>query len=374
MNIAAAGMAIVFFSLLIANVVVGMWVVPQLVHAFTTVLHASAVGTDAVHWGDEPWVDKLGQSLYLIYLVALALAPGGLVLELLLMPLLPESSGLRVILGACLSFWLFFPLVIASALMAGSRWTPVHLPVIQRALRRPGSVVLAYASSALLLGPFAVATVVAIAGLPFLLPLSAILGSTALLIYPRLLGRLVWVLGKVRLPRQHLKKGKPAHGARKKKDHVETYDPWGASPTEEVPEEPVAPLKPPRTWAEADLTPYGFSQDTGETPPAEEGANVPLEEPVPFADREEDLPLLSDEERQKRRALCMQRDPYMEASVKDKPPPLPLVQGVWTFPWYATSLTAWFVMAAYIFLMELLLVPLLAMLVKLMVLSGQGLH
>jgi hypothetical protein len=206
----------------------------------------------------------------------------------------------------------------------------------------------------------------AVSGQIWLVPVAAVVATTCLMIYARLLGRLGLVMAtaisaqpvKQERPREPVRPQKPARRPRRRRPpKAEVTDPWSD------PEEP----KPKRTpWggvAEA-VEGYGVSADPPLSPPPEkkkprkdffpeEEADKAYEmttpaEPEPDAEREPPVPLPEPDER------------FMDRTPVKPPPKHPLLEGVYNFPWYRESLRRWFWLTLMVGLVLLLVQGLIA--------------
>jgi hypothetical protein len=245
-----------------------------------------------------------------------------------------------------LSFWLFFPVGVLSSLSAESPWVILRPKIIGGLLRCFPTTFGFYAVSILLVGgSFALFVGTAVSGVIWLVPVAAVLATTFVMIYARLLGRLGLVVGaalsaqpvktaKEREPDRPLKPGRRPR--RRRPPKAEVTDPWSD------PEEPK-PMRTPWGGVAEAVEGYGMSADTPPSPPPEkkkrrkdyfpeEEADKPYEMTTPAepdADREPPVPLPEPDER------FMNRTPV-------KPPPKhPLLEGVYNFPWYRESLRRW---------------------------------
>src|SRR6516162_9904358 len=74
--------AMIFVSLLAAAVLVGLLTYIYAAHCFLTTVQQTAAGNDRIRWPNEPLYDKLPRALYLACLIAIWIAPAGLLLRL----------------------------------------------------------------------------------------------------------------------------------------------------------------------------------------------------------------------------------------------------------------------------------------------------
>ncbi|HVS37348.1 MAG TPA: hypothetical protein VMS17_17435, partial [Gemmataceae bacterium] len=246
----------------------------------------------------------VGGSLHLVIVIVAYLAPIGFLARALRHDWLPYEDELRFILLAVPGLWLLFPIALFSTLSGSSRWFVFRPVIVWRLLRVAPSTLTVYFLSALLAAGLAVLVDAAVArGWWWMAPVVAPAASAALLIYARLLGRLAARMG--RLPTS---KRKTAKKKRKKVAGVEVQDPW-AVPEESEPPEPSS-SGPPRRRPKG----YGLAAETAAPPPPQA--------PPSEADRE----------------------------IRDRPkrvaPPISLLGGVFTFPWYRHTRKAWLLLSA----------------------------
>src|SRR5579871_3888196 len=104
----AAG-ALLFFSFLIALVIVGSYVLTFAAHCFLVIVQGTAAGSERITWPDDSPLDWLRASTGLLLQVALALAPAGLGGRLLADLWLPREPLLRFLLLGGGALWLLFP-------------------------------------------------------------------------------------------------------------------------------------------------------------------------------------------------------------------------------------------------------------------------
>src|SRR5262245_17586628 len=122
-DIGAGANMMIFFFLLVAQVVIGFGVLSYTAHSFLTIIVDTAAGTDHVLWPAEPYTDWLWKPWYLAWLVAVWLTPLGLILALF------KFTTLQIALVSLVLFWLVFPVGLLSSLSATTRWA-VFRPVM----------------------------------------------------------------------------------------------------------------------------------------------------------------------------------------------------------------------------------------------------
>ncbi|MFO0841488.1 MAG: hypothetical protein U0797_03675 [Gemmataceae bacterium] len=288
-------------------------------------------GLDEVKWPDEPMFDWLVQAAGFLGLVAVWLAPVGLLWRALGQAWLPDQPALRFFLMAGPALWLFFPLTLLSSMVSASRWQVLNGRMLGGLLRLSPSLLIFYPVTAALL---AAAGALGYLGLfsPawYALPLAAAFGAAALLIHARLVGRLGWQLQQLRAPRS-----RPAKAKRKPKQKSRaaiSQDPWAAEEEgeEDVPAAPgyrvveVPEPKAPRPhYMDPEPEPYTMA----DTPAAAETAEEPR--------------LQLNQEAVEREIELRTRTP------PNPPPEYPMFSGVWTFPFYQTTMSAWVLLAVF---------------------------
>lgn len=329
-----AGVAIVFVCLYAALGIVGSVVLVYAGHCFCVVVQDTAGGLDEIAWPSESVGDWMVQTVLLAWQALVWLAPVGMVLRGVKPAFVTEEPWLvLLVLGVVL--WLMFPLGVLSALSGGSRWAffkPKLLPGLARIL--PTTLGF-YVLTALVVPAGLAPWYFAFTGSGSLLLVAALGGAAAVLIYARLLGRLAWRLNhieKVRLPRFR----PPTLEKKTPRPPVMVEDPW------EPPPEPKPKRKKKKKHQQTKITTsediYGLATEPEPAPPPSSELPVDgyaLAEPEPSArPAEADLgpELPSPSELEMRLA---------ERTPQAKLPALPLFSGVWTFPWYATTLRTW---------------------------------
>jgi hypothetical protein len=303
-------------------------------HCFCVVVQDTAAGLDEIKWPSESVGDWMVQAVLLCWQVLVWLAPVGMVLRGLKPAFVTEEPWLVLVLFGVV-LWVLFPIGVLSAMSGGSRWV-FFKPKLLLGLGRILPTTLGfYALTALVLVAGLAPWYFAVTGSGMLVLVAALVGAAALLIYARLLGRLAWRLNhieKVRLPRFR----PPTLEKKKTQRSVIVEDPWGPPP------EPKPKRKKKKKREQTEFTPsedvYGLATEPEPTPlpPSElplDGYTLAAPEPSASAAAPELGP-----EPPSASALEMR---LVERTPQAKPPALPLFNGVWTFPWYPTTLRAW---------------------------------
>lgn len=364
MDIAAAGATIIFVVLLVAEILLGGLVLAYLGYSFFHVISETAAGNEKVIWPGELFTDWMLKGFHLFWLAALSILPACLIGNLASLDLLSYLVGC----AAC--FWLLFPVVVLSFLSGASRFEVARWQIIQSMVQHPALMLGFYLSTALLFlvsggiiwysleGPSAL-----------VVPVAALAVTSVLLIYARLLGRIahVFVFEEIR---PTSRKKRPSV-----RDEAAANDGWPHeneepedeqdTPAREAPgkhrmAENVArtpePLSPPAPGAMAS----GGDPDELEDPlgPAR-GAYELKQDHAPKVEARQPWPAQLGPEPEPYRMIEIAPEPtpptvpapvpsrlaeYEKAlaAPRRKPPPpaLPLLHGIYLFPFYWTSLTA----------------------------------
>ncbi len=370
-DIGAAGALIFFFSILVALILSGLVVFGYAAYSLLVVLVNTAAGNDEVRWPGDTFMETVWQFWYLLWLVAVWAVPVILITGSL------HASGMlaAAILGVVL--WLTFPLTLLSSLSASTRWV-IYRPAMVGLFARHANLLLGFYIISGILGTACFALLYAGIQVSFLvLPLASFAAAVSWLIYGRLLGRVghvvSWVSGKKRKkkaralqdgevdgvilhdpwafnqepPARHAKleaapPPEPREKRRQQRKPVrQVVDPWAVPPSTE--ERPAAPRGKPPEEAEDPLGPVAGSYRLAaadppwQRPPTEllpdHGMEGYAVAPVPAGAEPEkmqpELPQVSEFERR-----------LAERPKAVPPPGHPLTAGVFSFPFYQTSVYA----------------------------------
>ncbi len=336
----AVGQSILFFMVLALQGILTAGVLAYAAHSFLVVVQDTSAGNDRVVWPDEAMVDWLWKFVYLLWLVAVCVVPSGLVAKLLPASVFTEW---RVPVASLAAFWLLFPVALLSSLGGESKVYVLRPKLLGLLLRVPGATLGCYLSTGLLLGASAALTALTYGGHWTFTPLAAVAAGTTVLIYARLMGRLAWRVGrseakKARRPRRDRTEPRAAPGD----------DPFVAAP----PPPPRKQAPPPK--GKLPVIGYGLAGDEPEPeaprprkkaaplvdgyrvskePPPERPKLDPLDGYLPAEDRDDKDRADPDGPPRTRPAGSKRGDPPAEAAS--------LTHGVYSFPWYDTSLKAW---------------------------------
>lgn len=358
-----AGPAILFMISFAASIMVGVCVLAYVARCVLVVVQETGLGQDEVVWPNEPYVDWLGHAVSFLELLGIWLAPAALTARLLREAWLPDAGALRVLLLAGPGLWLFFPIGLLSSLSAESRWVPFRWTIFVCFLRIAPTALGFYILTALLLSVGVVPWYYAlIGGRNVLLPVAAVVSAAVLFIYARLLGRLACIIQRLPARQQTPVKAKTVKRTqpqRKKirKPSPEVQDPWAIPEDEERDHQmskrfpwakpPQANPKPGYHIPSAEeIEGYGFAKEKPGEPeapqektPRSRFAKSPDEydpyairgtaEPPTPTQRETHDPHFAEQVRQQ----IAER-----TRVQPALPAHPLLSGVYTFPFYSTSL------------------------------------
>jgi len=338
------GGALQLVILIVLAVISGLYILAYTCNVFLTIAQQTAGGLDEITWPKDPWYDWIGKAVHLLLVVGVWMVPLGIVLRLIAPESPAASIALYVGVPAAL-FCLLFPITLLSSFSAGSPLALLRPEVLRRMARCSGGT----SSFYLLSAPLCVAgagAVYATLGHHLWYALPAL--ATVLFLYARLIGRYSRLLGRVRLKGTKAKVDRevrraaqaaqvdnpwgppaaepPKKRPKKKKRKAKAHDPWAA------PEESAA--EPERT--ESTVEGYGLARDEpvaapsrAQAPPPVEGYDVSPEEPPT---RPKEVPLDGSPPIEEKRILSEAETPL---------PDRPLVQGVFSFPWYPSNLGTW---------------------------------
>jgi hypothetical protein len=380
----AAGNVILFVFTMVGTTIVACYVLTYAAYCVLLVVQDTAAGVDRVGWGGEPMADWMPRSVLVIGIALIWVAPAGILARALRHDWLPNDPGLRLLLLAVPGLWLFFPVGLLSALTSTAIWTPFRPAVVVKMLRVfPATAWFYGVSAVLMLAAAALWYVSLFAAGVYLLPVAAAAGAAVLLIYARLLGRVGWLIRRLK-PAKAAPEHQPARKAERKparerpksggkagrKPAAQGHDPWAvpdapepeagaqarpvegygvaseesaaaaAEPEEPKPRKKKKAYEPPHPLEieRYELSAAGGADAPGEPPPVLTPLDgydpvgldpLPPEERSATADAERLGSAVSDFEKR----LLQPRKP-------EPVPALPLVSGVFSFPFYESSLGA----------------------------------
>jgi hypothetical protein len=197
----ATGSAMIFICLLALTGILTLCLLAYVARCVLVVVEATAAGADRVQWPEEGYIDWIVQSLSLVGLAVVLLAPAGILGALLGMPSMLSPGPV---------LWLLFPIGALSSLSAEMRWVFFRPVIATRMIKLLPWTLLFYACTAVVLSLALMPWYVAVWGgrLPLLL-LAAPLTAAMVLIYARLLGQLGWRITQLGplAPEKHRKAG-----------------------------------------------------------------------------------------------------------------------------------------------------------------------
>src|SRR5579884_531126 len=206
MDITAAGNAILFVCCLVGTVIVALYVLAYAAFCFLVVLQDTTAGLDKIVWPSEMFFDWLGRALPLWGIFLLWLTPAGMLARGLRHTFFTDDPALRFLVLAVPGLWLFLPIGLLTALSGSSQWMPVRLTVLRQLARIWLSLIGFYLSTALLMLATAVQWYFALfTEQRYLVVVAAAASAALVLIYARLLGRIGWLINRLKR-----KKRKPA--------------------------------------------------------------------------------------------------------------------------------------------------------------------
>jgi len=359
--------AMILVSVVALTAVVGLPTFIYSAYCFLVTVQDTAAGVDAVRWPGDPLYDKLPRAGYLAALLAICLAPAGLTLRLNPTLALDGSRLLTFLVAGTILLWGWFPFLLLSALSASSPWVVFRWTVLRFFLRRFGAIVVFYFVSATLAAGTLGVLYLTFSRRSILLTFVApFLVAWAFLVYARLLGRIAYLFdqspmrsrrrsSRNRTARESSGTGDdPGTARRSKKKTRPVEDPW------EIPEEDVEerPKRKAERVAEYTVAPddegipkqvqssparrvkgYRLANEEMPTRPAEmpQDGYVPVGyEAVAPRKGENQAPgppesMSTDFEKRFRQ----------KPDEPDPPPKLPLVSGVYSFPFYPTNIPVW---------------------------------
>ncbi len=234
MDIGAAGQMIIFFSLLVALILVGGIVLAYAGYSFLNVLIGTSAGSDAVRWPGDPFFDWMFKGWYLAWIAVMSVLPAFLVVSIAHVPPRELTWNCALAGSACLCF----PIFLLSSLSGSSRMLLVRGEILGGMARRFAMTLGFYLfSSAILMGCTAFIWYSLMKGDVWFVPLATATLSMGLLVYARLLGRLGHAITEEPEPKKSVgTKGKRNGPAERKVDN------WGV-PEIPLPHDKKKPIK-----------------------------------------------------------------------------------------------------------------------------------
>jgi hypothetical protein len=383
MDVAGASSAVLLIVISLVQALLAFLVVSYAGYSFLTVFVNTSAGSDEVIWPKDPFQDWIFKSWYLAWLLAVWAIPAWLIANLLD----PSIEILVLIIGGFL--WLMFPIGLLSSLSASSRWVVIRPVILGTFLGNITSSIAFYTITGLLLASCVFLLYEAISGPFYFVPLAAFVSASAFLIYSRLLGRIGWVFTQqhedeqladeeesppATKPRADPKSGSAGGRTPKRKntpsdrrsagrDQDRSPDPWASSLEEALRKGSKPAPHVPRSDSE---DPYGPASGSYEVLPEERSwqklsSRRDPESPIqPF-------PLSPASEKQSPKYPAFELPEPDEppggpkrrgTNIRHEVPPAPswpLWSGVYSFPFYPTTLGAFAVLAIGLLGMVILL-------------------
>jgi hypothetical protein len=378
MDISVAAASFIFFFCLVALVLLTFIIGTYAAYSLFVTLVSTASGSDEVIWPGEPLQENVPLFIFFCWILAVWAVPAYFVLDY------AGVTGLRCLFLIIGFLWFMFPISLLSALSGSSRWIIFRSAVVQLFAKQAPTVLGFYLSTLALV---VICTWIFYQGATGPIPAigaAGLVGAAWVLIYGRLLGRLAWLLSETRLKKKRKKNGKV------EESEVQVIGSWG--PTEDDDDEADDEAKESDTELELQMPPGQkkmkrlrdrFPAADSRTAPPPEEPPVKLPAPVLNAAGEEDplgpstgsygiaaeqaTPIQPSNEAQTAptdpELQAFQMAPHSESAPVSlppsatpeltklerellgprtpKPPPRPLLlKGVYTFPFYSTSLRA----------------------------------
>jgi hypothetical protein len=366
MDIGAAGHLIIFFSLLVGFIILGGLVLAYTGYSFLHVLISTSAGTDAMGWPGDPLFDWLFKGWYLAWIAVMSVLPAFLVVSIAHVPPRELLWNCALAGSACL----FFPVFLLSSLSGSSRMLLVRGEILGGMGRRFGLTLGFYlVSSAILMGSTSFVWYALLKGSMWLVPLSTATLAIGLLIYARLLGRLGHAITEAPATKKSVgnqgRRGSSSAGKADKWGVPEIPLPHGVKPMKKSASKKKPPKKPLGTavdpWAVPELEPITRprkkeSRNTDPLGPEEGGYELSpgAAKPVSVSKKLEPRAPADSEMYQMSNAelpppikpapppALAQVSSYEAelAAPRDRPdlPARPLTTGVFSFPFYPTTL------------------------------------
>jgi hypothetical protein len=366
------GAAMMFVLSLVACAIAALFVVTYASRIFMNVLNGTAAGNDDIPWGTDPFIDQLLEPFFLVFLLALGSVAVLVPVGLLFPDLLDHPAGAPLVVAGVA--WLIFPILLLSALTGTSRWYVLHWELLRRLVRRPLALAVFYVSAGVNLFIGCGAAWIAVSHTNPFAVVAIALTAACVLIHARLCGRLAWIVSQTPI-------GQKKRSKRPRLRGVTSTDPWQVPEESERADYPPPALQPETAFKA--LQPHAIQEQTSAAlapADAEEDEWTPNKKPYAFST---DAPAQApprvqpnnlsreaitasprgvggdDEAGEELNMLPASAEPPAETSTPYKQelpqpdrieirwqegrrlPPLPrwpLIRGVWSFPFFQTTL------------------------------------
>jgi len=331
--VGAAGNAILFIFSLIGLVIMTVYALAWAGHCYLVVVQGTAAGSDRVGWPDEPIFDWIVRGLFPTSLVVVLLGGAAILARALGPSFLPNQPELRFLLLAVPMVWLLFPVAMLSSLASNAGFSIFSFRLLWRLVQLGPALPLFYLVTAVLVpAAAALLSVGLLTRAWYVLPIAVVFAGAVLLLHARFLGRIGWMLSQLDFrSRKKAPRQKDQEDESPRPLHVN--DPWA----EPEPNPLLAPEPAPGGYRVVEIeeeTPLPKTAKPADPYERDDQPYALADEPLPEKPAPEMPPV--DEESVKRELRLRERIP------EDPPPARPLLDGLWTFPFYESTLKAWF--------------------------------
>jgi hypothetical protein len=374
MSPGAVGGTMMFVVSLVGTTIVALSALAYTAHCILVVVTDTSAGVDRVRISSDLMIDWIVPAVRLFGTVAVLMVPVGFLFRALGASLYPDEPVLRFFAITLPWLWLAFPVALLSSMSVGVVYAVVTPTVVWDLVRVFPATLSFYALSALGAWTAGSLWILALHSDSMLLtPLAAVVWATFVLLYSRLLGRVAWLTSRLK---HTVKKKVPAAKAKPRPQKAKTtsaVDPWAVpEQPEEVKPKPAPKAtakkkgpKPVEGYAMSDEppcrppefklvkgSPFLDVKDVPSGPPP--AAEPPLSPRPRYFDDEDDgvdyqvaaddTPLTADT-RPKMDVEPSRVEMRLAREEEEPLPVFPMFSGVYTFPWYMTSLRAFLVLS-----------------------------
>jgi hypothetical protein len=183
-----------------------VWALSYAAACFVTIVQDTGSGNDEVAgWPEGDWRERVGTMLYVGLHFAFSVAAAAALSWPIGMLTAPVWGALATAVGG----HLFFPLFLLSSMEAASIFTPYSPVMFGSLLKAPGSWLIVFLESLLLVGLALFLVGLGLYWLPFaIVPVVPPVLATLIFIEARLYGRLAWHIGQIETKRRSRKRKK----------------------------------------------------------------------------------------------------------------------------------------------------------------------
>ncbi len=211
MNVGAAGQLIIFFSLMVAQILVGGLILAYAGYSFLHVLISTSAGNDAVSWPGDPLFDWLFKGWYLAWMAVLSVVPAFLIVTLAKVRPSDPVWGIALSGSACF----LFPIFLLSSMSGALRMFLLRGEILGGMGRRFGLVLVFYFLTAVILVGCTAFVWYALVKADFwVVPFAMISLAVGILVYARMLGRLGHAITYDPTPIKSAKESRPPRNTR----------------------------------------------------------------------------------------------------------------------------------------------------------------